>query len=372
MKTAFLISCSDHYSHRMHLWDSGLQSLGYRTRYITSDFDHNTKVQFTSSVPGAVQIPVMPYRKNLSVSRILSHRMFAKKVKKYLQQHKPDVVIALLPPNFLAHYLAQYKKKHPGTVLIFDIFDLWPESFPSNKLKSLLSPAFSVWGNLRDRNLSKADFITVECDLFRRKLCLPDAGSATVYLSAEPVPAVSAQLSSVTIELCYLGAINNIIDMDAICALLIDIHRHKPVRLHIIGVGEQADTFVQRARATGAEVEFHGAIYDTEKKQQILRRCHFGLNIMKSSVCVGLTMKSVDYFRFGLPIINNIPGDTAEMVKNRHIGLPIDNTCGQQIANMSPEQFLEMRSHVQALFDATFAEATLLKQIEELLKNIID
>lgn len=35
---------------------------------------------------------------------------------------------------------------------------------------------------------------------------------------------------------------------------------------------------------------------------------------MKPDVCVGLTMKSVDYFRHDLPILNNIPADTAELV----------------------------------------------------------
>ncbi len=42
---------------------------------------------------------------------------------------------------------------------------------------------------------------------------------------------------------------------------------------------------------------------------------------MKASVCVGLTMKSVDYLEFGLPVINNIRGDTWEAVKKYRIGI---------------------------------------------------
>ena len=42
---------------------------------------------------------------------------------------------------------------------------------------------------------------------------------------------------------------------------------------------------------------------------------------MKKSVCVGLTMKSIDYFEFGLPIINNIKGDTWNAVEEYGIGI---------------------------------------------------
>jgi len=372
MKTAFLISCSDHYDHRMHLWDSCLQKMGYRTRYITGDFDHYKKAKFTCHVPGAMQLPVLPYQKNLSLARILSHRMFAKNALRLLQEQHPDVVIALLPPNFLAHYLAKYKKQHPETKLIFDIFDLWPETFPSNKLKKLLAPVFRVWSGLRDRNLHMADFVTTECDLFRSKLQLPLNTSATVYLSAKPVdtPTVST-LSEDRLDLCYLGAINNIINIDAICDLLTKAVAVKPVTLHIIGTGEQEENFVRRARETGADVQFYGAVYDTNQKQQILGRCHFGLNLMRSSVCVRLTMKSVDYFRFGLPIINNIPADTAAFVLHRQVGIPLNDRCAEHIAAMTPDACLAMRKAAADLFRQFFDENTVAAQMTQILEQII-
>ena len=42
---------------------------------------------------------------------------------------------------------------------------------------------------------------------------------------------------------------------------------------------------------------------------KIINQCHYALNIMKKDVCVGMTMKSLDYFSFGIPIVNNIEGD---------------------------------------------------------------
>ena len=81
---------------------------------------------------------------------------------------------------------------------------------------------------------------------------------------------------------------------------------------------------IDAAERAGASVVYHGKIYDPQAKQDIFDKCHFGLNIMKNCVCVGLTMKSIDYFQHGLPIINNIPGDTAEIINKYKVGINID------------------------------------------------
>ena len=85
-KRAVLISCSDHYGHRLWAVDTYLKSRGYETVYLTSDFSHDRKAAFTCSVPGCRQLHVRPYQKNLSADRILSHREFAKKAVRWLEE----------------------------------------------------------------------------------------------------------------------------------------------------------------------------------------------------------------------------------------------------------------------------------------------
>ena len=365
-KTAALISCSEHYHHRLAVIDKCLQQRGYDTIYITSDFDHTTKNVFTCSVPNCVQLHSRPYQKNLSLDRILSHREFAKNVFDYLEKQPkiPDVVVALIPPNFLVHYGAKFKKRHPEVTMVFDIFDMWPETFPSSKVKKVLAPVFSVWAWIRDHSLSKADFVTTECELFRRMLDLPEKTSATVYLAAEPVsvPAIPVQLRQDGLDLCYLGAINNIIGISEICELLSQLTKHTHVTLHIIGKGEREKEFVDSAEAAGAQVVFYGPIYDDAKKQEIMSRCHFGLNIMKSSVCIGLTMKSVDYFRFGLPIINNILADTKTLVEKEGVGVQMGPDCVRQLLELSDADCLDMRVRVERVFAEIFEESVILRQ----------
>lgn len=374
-KTAVLISCSDHYGHRLHTIDTCLKEKGYNTIYITSDFDHTDKKKFKCNVEGTVQLSALPYKKNLSFSRILSHRNFARDAFKYIEKSAldPDVIITLLPPNFNAYYAAKYKTKHQNTKLIFDVFDMWPETMPNKKIKSVLKPVFSLWSAIRDKNLGSADFVFCECEMFKELLNLSDEKSHTVYLSANPVSPMGQApiLSENRIELCYLGAINNVIGIKEICELIREISEFKPVKLHIIGKGERKDEFINSAKTAGAQVEFHGTLYDDGKKAEIIRRCHFGLNITNPDVCIGLTMKSIDYFKYGLPIINNIPSDTARLVESEEIGLNLSNSTASEIKKMSADGMLALRKNTERVFESTFSEDVIKKQYSEILDRIV-
>lgn len=371
--TAYLISCSDHYEHRLRIVDEQLKKLGYRTAYITSDFDHTTKSVFLCDVPGCVQLHVTPYFKNLSLRRIISHWEFARKVFRFLVnlEEKPAVVVSLLPPNFLAHYLAAYKRQNRSVKLVFDIFDLWPETFPVAGAKKLLAPAFSLWAGLRDRNLSEADLITTECELFREKLGLPEENSAVVYLCGEDLKEKlrAPQLAQDRWDLCYLGAVNNVIDIPGICRLIAQLRQQKPVSLHIMGAGEQLGTFMEQAEKAGAEVSYYGAVYEDDRKQDVIHKCHFGLNIVRSTACIGLTMKSVEYFRHGLPIINNVPADTRKLVEKENVGIQLGQQAASTMEHMSVADCMKMRENVRKLFADRFSKDVAQVQYQTLLNS---
>ena len=176
-------------------------------------------------------------------------------------------------------------------------------------------------------------------------------------------------------SLCYLGSINNIIDIPLITELIREMVRLRPVTLHIIGDGESRERLVQSVRETGASVIFHGKVFDCAKKQEIFDCCHFGLNIMKDSVCVGLTMKSLDYFAGGLPILNTIEADTHRLVEERGIGI---NVCREKITEtarravgVTPEENLKMRQNTLAAFDALFSERVFEENLEKELGGLL-
>lgn len=271
-KRAVIVSCSDHYRHRLHVTDTYLKSKGYVTSYYTGDFDHNTKKAYHCSVPGSRQFHVRPYQKNISLSRILSHREFARQVFAALEQDPPELVVALLPPNYLAHYAARFKRRHPKTVLIFEIFDLWPETFPSKKMRRLLALPFSVWAGLRDNNLRAADCVIPECKLFCRKLGLPEENAVYQTAAGGAYLPDDVHLRKDGLDLCYLGAINNLIDIPAIAGFTGELARRKPVTVHVIGDGERREAFLQALADAGAQVQWHGTVFDEKEKQAIMNQ----------------------------------------------------------------------------------------------------
>lgn len=321
-KRAAVISCFDYHACRMVYWENSLKELGYQTTYITSDFHHGSKQPYTCTVPDSRQLHVMPYQKNLSVQRILSHRMFARQVLADLEKQRPSIVVASIPPNFLVKYLAKYKRRHPEIKLILDIYDLWPETFPSSRIKQLLAPVFRIWSGLRDKYLPQADFTASECGLFLDRMKKRPSNSRVIHFSLPPYAdnEQTPVLPTDQAQIAYLGSINNIIDIPTITALLGELQKQMPTTLHIIGDGESRQTFCDAAESVGVSVVFHGKVFDEQEKHRILSNCHFGLNIMKPSVCVGLTMKSVDYLRHGLPLISSIPADTKELIEKYRAG----------------------------------------------------
>ncbi len=206
-----------------------------------------------------------------------------------------------------------------------------------------------------------------ECNLFTKVLEKEhDSRFRTLYWIKTDEPVESdPQLSDDEMHLCYLGSINNVIDINYIASMCNELSKYKKVVIHIVGDGEKRQELLQKLNETEAVVEYHGLVYDVEKKQCIFDKCHFGLNIMKSSVCVGLTMKSLDYFQAGLPIINNIQGDTSEMVDQYKIGINGYEQLIDQIDTLGEEEYMQMRENVRRLYQEQFTRTAFEKRLKD-------
>ena len=322
MKVA-IVNCFDTFLERQTSLLRFFQNRGDQVTAFISDFRHIQKDYRTEPPVGFTMIHAAEYKKNLSLQRMWSHNRYARAVYTALEQGSWDLIWAIIPPNSLVKQCSRYRIAHPETKLVFDVNDLWPESFPLGSLKKL--PPFHAWQSLRDQWLPEADYVVTECDLFQKRLMIPQKkAGGTIYLCRRddiPRPNSGPVLSDKIWSLCYLGSINHIIDIDAVAAIITQLRQYRPVRLHIIGSGERQNVLIQQAEQAGAEVIYHGPIYDFQQKQDIFDQCHFGLNVMKSSVCVGLTMKSIDYLAGGLPLLNTIPGDTWDHIEQKRFGL---------------------------------------------------
>lgn len=345
-----IVSCFDTFMDRQNALVEIFRSRGDHVQAFLSDFQHVSKSYRTEAPASYTLVHAKAYKKNLSLKRMYSHSRYASDVVHAIAQENWDLVWAIVPPNSLVKECAAFKKEHPSTKLVFDVNDLWPESFPLGGLKKL--PPFQLWQARRDRYLPVADHIVTECDLFRSRLRLQHSDKATTvyFCKMEPEGVLDRRstLAEDYFSICYLGSMNHIIDIDAIVAVIQSMQKQRPVHLHMVGTGESRQQLISSVQSVGAEVIDHGPVYDAAEKQSIFNQCHFGLNTMKPTVCVGLTMKSIDYLAGGLPLINSIPGDTWDLIERYGFGInwqkndmPDWNRFDQQTARKSARDFFE-------------------------------
>jgi glycosyltransferase involved in cell wall biosynthesis len=347
-------------------------SEGHQVTVIQSDFKHIKKTRRHDEKRGFLFVDTMTYNRNISARRLISHYLFSKKVAQIAEDFSPELIYSLIPPNSIMKNMARLKKKMPKTKFIFDIIDLWPETFPTGSLKQ--STPFKFWRNLRDKNIYVADYLVTECDLYREVLGkrIVATRCSTLYLAKRPIELKPLlRLSMDDIHLGYLGSINNIIDIEKITEIIASIQKYKPVILHIVGAGENKDRFVSKVSSTGAKVVVYGEIFDTMRIQEIFSQCHFGINVMKESVCVGLTMKSIDYFQIGLPVLNNIKADTRRFVEKHKTGYNLSEEKSDElalkIARLNPEEMMEMRISSRDLFEKHFSQEVFNKTFKVVL-----
>lgn len=358
MKKALIISCNDNYDYdtRTKYVCDFLEKSGYQVKFLVSDFDHRNKRVYKAERNSDIYyIHVLPYKKNLSVKRILSHIKFANGVKGFVDKNTFDLVYHCAPPNWTIKELSKCKKNNDFR-LITEIGDMWPETMPvGGMLKKGLGLPFKFWSSLRDKHLYNSDVIIAECDLFNELLRKKSHVNKieTVYFCKPYLGGVDNAWYNLPqkIVLGYLGSINNIIDIDIIKNIIHNIVPNRPVEFHIVGDGEKRQEMISEIKDIGAEVIFHGMVFDDDKKQQIFGQCHFALNVMKPEVCVGMTMKSLDYFSFGVPMINNIGGDIEKIVEEENAGFNITSDNISEITNkmlaMSENDYLNIRKHIR-------------------------
>lgn len=360
-----LITHSSTYDSRAIMVMNLLKRLDYDVLLVGSDFDHHTHQKRTAPLRSVVTyLPMRPYKKNLSAKRLYSIYRFSREAIKYAQTQSPDIMYIMVPANSLAFFAVKYAKRYHIPVVL-DVLDMWPESLPFQFKKDCWP--FSIWSGLRNRAFEYASLVITECRMYKDKLVAYIKGpSGVVYWPKEIQNYITDDaLSESELHIAYLGMINNIIDIPLMTDLLSRLHKKIPVTVHLIGDGEHKDELIKKLGAFGVKVQDYGIIYNDEEKQDILSRCHYGLNMMKPQVCVGLTMKSIDYFAAGLPIINTIQGDTWGMVEEQRIGY----NCEQSVTEDLIQNIIEDRKHIQGNrhrirrnYEEFFSEAAFEKQ----------
>lgn len=382
MKVA-VISCfadKNNYNRGNFIYEY-FEKRNFNSYIIYSEFRHGSKKVIRENDKNWIPIETLAYTNNVSFKRLLSHIIFGIRAAKALKRLKPDIVYMAVPPNSVTYFAFKIARKL-GSKIIIDIVDLWPESFPiSNKLKKLLSPFLKVWMKFRDDKLKYADALMFECNLYKEtieKKNIINKNPHIIHLAKNKITNFNPDFSSCiddTLNICYLGSINLLIDIQLIIRILRDVSRQRKVRMHIIGIGNKKDYFLSQLKQNNIDYIDYGAIYDESEKNKVMNYCDFGINLYRDNTMIGLTYKSVDYFSAALPIINSIKADTWSFVEYNGVGINCyrDNyqTTVERILNISNEEISEMKKQAFELYLNNFESSKVEVKIDKMLATIV-
>lgn len=371
MKRCICVSCFDHYTTRIQLINDYFINSGYETKYLYASFNHFSKQNNTNTYKNGVKIKVMAYKKNLSIRRLLSHFMFTQRVMKSIKEYNPDIIYCMIPPNSLVQALANYKSKHKKVKLIFDCYDMWPESFPYTKLNMLLRLPFSVWRDLRRRYISAADLIICVSEQVVQALSLEINNKPIKIIrpviDSGMLPGYKSDVSE--LSFCYLGMVNHITDIDLGVKLLGKIAEYRLVSIHIIGEGQNLDDFVVRLKAVNVNVICHGVIFDMNEKNNIFSTCNMGLNIPREEINSTMSLKAVEYMRAGLPFVNSALGDIKLIVEEDSIGINVEKQLDvvvDKILKLCEKDMVNMHDRCILSYQKRFVE----QDLDDIFKTV--
>lgn len=362
---AVIVTCFESNEERVGYIKKTIENLGYKTDVISSDFSHIKKAVRNNIPEGYLTVKTRPYKKNLSVGRLVSHYYFAKDAFKMIENMDVDLLWVMAPCNSLIKEADSYKKKHPEVRLVIDIIDMWPESLPVSFDKNIFP--LNIWKNIRTNYLNCADELVVECEFYKEVLSTEYKGNITTLRWAKEDRAIEEdeELSDDKLSLVYLGSINNIIDIEGIKKMVMDIDY--PTVLHIVGEGEKTQDFIDSLKEV-SEVVYHGVVREKNSKKEILKKCHAGINFYKEGLYIGLTVKCIDYFLHGLPIINNIKGDTWLMVEEDGVGFNMSEN-----RKIKAEDIMKLRKdhkHFADFYNGYFTYEIFDLTVKEIIKRL--
>lgn len=344
---------------------------GFLTKVLYSDFSHSSKTYRFINNPDFIAIASLKYNSNISLRRFVSHFLFSQKVKEYLKTNKFNFIYVNLPPNYLGYLIS--KKKYSDFIFIADIIDLWPESFP---LPSLVKNIFifKIFKRLRDTVLRNADIIITESDYFYKYLNLNFyQNSHRIYLSrTEPLKKNKTGITK-EFSIAYLGNIGNIYDFSSLVYILDTLQKVREVSLHIIGKGDLEKWLINELNKKSIKIYNYGVSFDDNFKCEIISKCWFGYNGYKHTSEVALSYKSIDYFAYGIPIINSAKGDTYNLVKKENVGVNFNSKKLDELIlifeKLDLMDIYQMRINVQRVFNKYFSLESYFSQMDKIIEG---
>lgn len=371
---------------RSNILAEELAKRGHRVTLWVSAFDHDKKkwaIKTEDDLLGrdrihTVVIRGIGYKNNISLARVLDHRILSWKFKRLSQQEvQPDIIIASLPPHDLAYQSFKFANTR-GIPIIVDIRDKWPEiflnAFPAwlrragktllfrefQMLKKTMkysdcivavSNTFLEWGlSYGKRDRSKYDEVIY---LGYHK---PRVGNAPMKLSNDLMNALEAVKGKTVVT--YIGTFSGNQNPSIILECAKEMGKDD-IAFIFTGYGYLYDK-MKESKGQQDNVFFVGWLNENEIDTLLLNSsigiCPYSI---KSDI---FPNKAFMYLSAGLPIISSYQGDLKQLIKAENIGCYFDpgdiDSMRSSVLQLHEDKNLykEMSNNALRIFESRFNE----------------
>ncbi|MBI1224014.1 MAG: glycosyltransferase [Bacteroidetes bacterium] len=317
---------------------------GHSVTHFTSTFRHTNKqhrdtknfVHIENSQYKVVFSHSLGYNRNLSIRRSIAHRDYAVKLVSEMGKHpKPDIIFISMPPLSTIYEVVKWGNKMNVPVVV-DIIDPWPDSFIKDvpkilkpltkiflwpfyhKLKfslnnsaaiTAISKGYLKWASSFHSKTKKTApfFLAINLSDIQKEL------QASLKHAAAKDPSI--------LRLIYAGSLANSYDIPTIleAAKILEIKYPRKTKFVITGTGPQKE-LIESAAEKSPNISYLGWL----SKNELLEQYHLadlGLIQHKNSLTQTVTYKFFNYMSCGLPLLNSLQSEMAEMIVEHGLGL---------------------------------------------------
>ena len=305
---------------------------GHQVVFWTSSFSHARKrcrdLEGLGSLEGldVRLIPTLPYSKNVSFTRVRSHRAYAEEWVRIVRNlpnfpnipNLPNLIISSTP-TLSAAAAALAIGRALGSKVVVDVMDAWPETFERlapKGLRWLTKPFLAGMYQTARRIYREANLVTGVCERYRELTGRSDYYLAYHGIDLGPSSPVSCQPSRVLpytdltrkIRLVYAGNLGKTYDLATVVKA---VEANVDFELDVAGFGEFSSAC--------SRVRFHGLLSEQDL-QALLGRCDVGIVPMRPDSWVGVPYKFCDYSQAGLAIVSSLGGESSALLERYRCG----------------------------------------------------
>ncbi len=319
---------------------------------ITTKFYHKTKKHRTISndeIPNeGYKVTLLDepgYKNNISLKRFYSHHVFAKNLKKHLENiDKPDIIYVAVPSFEMAKVVSKYAKKN-NVKFIIDIQDLWPEAFKMVCNIPVLSDLiFYPLKRQADFVYKNADEIIAVSDTYANRALKVNkkvSKAVSVFLGTDLDEFDKAKKDYHILEsdglfrIAYIGTLGYSYDLKCTIDAL-EILKKKGITnllFVVMGSGPLQKEFEEYAKEKNIDCEFTGRL-DYEEMVGKLCSCDIAVNPITKGAAQSIINKVGDYAASGLPVINTQESlEYRKLVDDYEIGFNVENGNANGLAD---------------------------------------